>query len=351
MALPRTLYVADVWSCTSKRKIKGQKGMAKVIKQLATTQRAGALAITGGLRTSPTDALDATTHLLPAELTLDNWVHKATVRMLMLLPGHPLFKTVTNKTTCKSKRHKSPLNFLMAKYGYDTKHIEKIPATARNPADRGKLPFKISITEDREESIREAENAQEEVQVYADGSAVNGKVGTAAILLHIGKPPHVLHTHLGPESEHTVHEAELVGILQRLELIKTEKRANKACMLGVDNQAAIKAFKSNLRSPGHHLAREALRIAEQIQKRKKKTKYALMIRWTAGHKGIEGNEAVDMEAKKAAEGLSSEKHLLSTYLRKPLLSNPAAIKRMYHDMLKNRWIESWRELPRERKMH
>jgi hypothetical protein len=75
--------------------------------------------------------------------------------------------------------------------------------------------------------------------------------------------------------------------------------------------------------------------AGQIQKRKKKTKYALIIRWTAGHEGIEGNEAADVEAKKAAEGQSSEKHLLPTYLRKLLLINPTAIKRTYHDLLKN----------------
>lgn len=350
VALPRTLYAADVWSCTNKGEIKGQKGTAKVIKQLRTTQRAGALAITGGLRTSPTDALDAIAHLLPAELTLDKWLHKAAVRMTTLPPGHPLYKVIANKNTRKSKRHKSPLNYLMAKYGYDAKQIEKIPVTAVNPVDRGKTPFTIRIAEDREESIREAERAQEEIQIYADGSAVNGKVGAAAILLRAGNPPRVLHAHLGSEREHTVHEAELVGILLGLQLIKTEKRANKPCMLGVDNQAAIKAFKSNLRSPGHHLAREALRIAGQIQKSKKKTKYALTIRWTAGHEGIEGNEAADAEAKKAAEGHSSEKHLLPAYLRKPLLINPAAIKRTYHDSLKNSWTENWRQSPRGRKM-
>ena len=39
----------------------------------------------------------------------------------------------------------------------------------------------------------------------------------------IGKPPRVLYIHLGPESEHTVHEAELVGTLLAIQLMKTEK--------------------------------------------------------------------------------------------------------------------------------
>src|SRR5207302_176686 len=124
--------------------------------------------------------------------------------------------------------------------------------------------------------------------------------------------------------------------------------------LGSDNQAAIKAFKSNFRSPGHHIVREALQLAYRIQnkykKKKKKSKYALTLRWMAGHEGIEGNETVDREAKKAAEGFTSDKSLLPPYLKKLLLTNPSAIKRAHNDTLQTEWIDTWRRSERGRKM-
>jgi hypothetical protein len=59
----------------------------------------------------------------------------------------------------------------------------------------------------------------------------------------------------------------------------------------------------------------------------------------AGHEGIEGNEAADKEAKRAAEGHSSDKHTLLPCLRKPLQINSAAVKRTFHDKLKKEWAD------------
>jgi hypothetical protein len=87
-----------------------------------------------------------------------------------------------------TKWHKSPVNFLLERYGYNTKRFEKIPAVTRNPMQSGKLPFKTEIAESRDVSTRDATNAKEEVQVYGDGSAMNSKVGAAAILIRAGKP-------------------------------------------------------------------------------------------------------------------------------------------------------------------
>jgi hypothetical protein len=46
-------------------------------------------------------------------------------------------------------------------------------------------------------------------------------------------------------------------------------------------------------------------VAQQLRNTQGR-KFALTIRWTAGHSNIPGNEAVDKEAKKAAEGHTSE---------------------------------------------
>jgi hypothetical protein len=44
-------------------------------------------------------------------------------------------------------------------------------------------------------------------------------------------------------------------------------------------------------------------------------KYSLILRWTAGHVGIAGNELADKEAKRAAAALSSDKKLLHSFLK------------------------------------
>ena len=110
-----------------------------------------------------------------------------------------------SKTSSKIKQHKSPINSLLETYKIEPKKSEKIMSAAKNPAEAGKLPFKINIANNGDNLVREAKNTIKEVQVYADGSAINGKVGVAAVLIRAGKPPHILHKHLGPESKHTVH--------------------------------------------------------------------------------------------------------------------------------------------------
>ena len=72
--------------------------------------------------------------------------------------------------------------------------------------------------------------------------------------------------HLGSEKEHTVHEAKLMGILLAMQLISMERCGSTSFAIAVDNQAAIQLFHLELRNPGHHLSREIIQIANQVQK-------------------------------------------------------------------------------------
>jgi ribonuclease HI/exonuclease III len=351
VAIPRIYYAIDLWYTPVQSEHPGPRsqGTAGVARQLATLQRAGATAITGGLRTSPTDALDACAFLLPATLNADKWCHRSLTRLATLPQEHPLYKTVKSKATLNTFRHSTPIHHLLRQYDINPRHIEKIPTAPRDPIHIGITPFVISIPESREDSTEEAEAAEEEVQIFTDGSATEGKVGAAAILLRAGKPARILHLCLGTEDEHTVHEAESIGILLGLHLVSTERRGNTSFAMGSDNQAAIRAFLSEFRKPGHHIARESLRLAQQLKQRKI-NKYTLTLRWTAGHEGIAGNEAADQEAKKAAGGLSSDKKLLPAYLRKPLLINPSAIRTARSKFLKSKWKSVWQKSERGRKI-
>ncbi len=347
VVLPQILYVADIW-CLSKQGVwtrTSRIGPAKALNQIITIQRAGMLAITGGHRTLATDSLNMHTHLLPTKFTVRKWCHRALTRIAVLPKEHPLHKIIRNRRMSKVKRHKGPLHHLARWFKPDALKTKKIPTVARDPTKIGKIPLKISIADSREESIKEAANVKEELQIYSDGSALEGKVGAAAILIHKGRHTQTLHYHLRSDEEHTVHEAKAVGILLGMHILNSRKRKKVSAAISVDNQAAIKAFTLDLRNPGHHLTREALRIASKISKDKKKMgkgKDALTIRWMAGHEGIEGNELVDREAKEVAKGHTSDMKLLPSYLRKPMLINSSAVKKMHNESLAKEWQEDWR---------
>ena len=183
-----------------------------------------------------------------------------------------------SRNAAKVRRHKAPINHLLSGFNCEIKKIKKILATTGNPSLRGKVPFQVRIAEDRETSTKEAADAKEKTQVYADGSAINSKVGAAAVLLREGKPQCALHLHLSPKSEHTVHKAKLVGILLGLQLIYMEKKAATSCMIRVDNQAALQAFQADPRSPGQHITREATQMAKRIQNCRRGTEYTLTLR-------------------------------------------------------------------------
>jgi len=228
--------------------------------------------------------------------------------------------------------------------------LKKIPSTPHDASVAGELPFHIYILMSKENLTREFENTVEEIQVFSDGSAQGGKVGAAAILTRKDKPDHILHFHLGSNTEHTVYDAELVGMVLAMHLIATKKRSATQCLIAVDNQVALKAFSSDIQCPGHHLVQEFLLIANRMQKHRRKCRYKLMLRWSAGHCGIEGNEKADGEAKKAASRTTSSAKLLPPYLRKLLLMNPTTVKRAYSDNLINTWKADWLSLTRGKKM-
>jgi len=219
--------------------------------------------------------------------------------------------------------------------------VEKTPAVGRNPSTSGELPFHISIPANKEALACKAKNAMEEIQVFTDGSAQDGKVGAAAILIRKNRPNRMLHFHLGLEAEYTVHEAKLVGLLLAMHLIGTEQKGATSCSIVVDNQATLRAFNSELRKPGHHLAHKILQLANRMQKCRSKHKYSLLLRWTAGHISIPGNKLADSKVKRAAASHTTSHEHLPPYLRKPLLINPLAVIRKQNDDLKIEWKREW----------
>jgi hypothetical protein len=163
--LPWMLYAINVWYVPSSIEHADMRviGTAKVTKQVEMVQRAGILAITGSLYTSPMDVLNASAYLLPASLMINRWCHRAYTHMAMLPPEHPLYKPVNWKRTHITTWHQEPLHKLTSAYNLDTPNMEKIPAVAHDPTKTGKLLFQISIPENKKSSAYVAENATKEI--------------------------------------------------------------------------------------------------------------------------------------------------------------------------------------------
>jgi hypothetical protein len=134
-------------------------------------------------------------------------------------------------------------------------------------------------------------------------------------------------------------------------LIKTEKAARHGTTLGADNQAAILAVEKELSTPDHYLAKDILQTASQIKKERGNKNYQLTLRWMAGHVGINGNELVDGEAKKAAKGQSSDPKTLPRILRQKLKISTAALKQHRRKKSTARWKKTWAKSDRGKQDH
>ncbi|CAG8624840.1 14744_t:CDS:2, partial [Acaulospora colombiana] len=192
---------------------------------------------------------------------------------------------------------------------------------------------------------------QDDIMVYSDGSGFDGQIGAAAVMYRNGRLTKHLQYHLGPITEHTVYEGELIGILLALELLKTIRARRPKVHINLDNQAAIISTLTNRPQPAHHILDEIITTIDDIQRSEatrhttrsldKRTPIAMTINWVPGHLGIPGNVEADTRAKNAAQGHSSDPQELPRKLRVPLPISVSALRQELRTEVKRRWKNQW----------
>jgi hypothetical protein len=192
VVIPKMLYAADVW-CTGllekgKGKKNGGRGARGFAAKMTRVQRMATSMITGGMRSTATDVMDAHANILPFQQLLRKICYRATLRMATLPPNHPLFKGIKSAyENCAihnfdaTRKFPSPIHSLLKAFRTNPNRMEKILPVRHYT--KWHPDVTTEIAEDSESALKTDEEAQENIHIYSDSSAIDEGVGAAVVLM------------------------------------------------------------------------------------------------------------------------------------------------------------------------
>lgn len=343
VALPKITYGVDIWY-TPPTKPPGctrNTGSAGALRNLQKAQRIATLAITGTLRTTPNDYVDIHANTYPMDLALLKACFSAMVRYLTLPDTHPLHQIIVNAKCQVPAKHLSPIDKLIKQFSLKRIQTETILPIASLPSRPN--TFRLQMDNTREDSINSEATDNADFKVFSDGSGHDNGIGAAAILYEKNRhrPLRSLKAHLGTPDKYNTFEAEAVGVVLALWLIRTTPETlGKTVSLFTDNQSIVMALSSAKAASGQYLIDSIKNAANTAGAR-------LTIKWISGHSKVKGNEDVDKLAKDAADGRSSRREDLPHLLRTSLPRSASALKQEYNAKIKTRWEKLWDTSPRK----
>ncbi|KAF9018230.1 hypothetical protein BDZ89DRAFT_1074019 [Hymenopellis radicata] len=174
--------------------------------------------------------------------------------------------------------------------------------------DLSRQHLEIRVAKTRKEAQADASEFPRGMpMIYTDGSALDVGVGAASWsnTLPGSSTTDVVevaeHLYLGRNNEHTVLEAELVGVLLALGMVKSVRRLVRAIILS-DSQSAIMAIRNGEVKGGERcLVEEFYRQMNLLVRSRPSLR--IVLQWIPAHEGVGGNARADKEAKSAAARL------------------------------------------------
>lgn len=149
---------------------------------------------------------------------------------------------------------------------------------------------------------------------------------------------------MGPASQYTTYDAEWVGILLAVWLLTTAINQARIGISNIriyaDNQSVIQTLEKGKPGPAQHIADAVQDIAETTRNKGPRIK-KFDIRWISAHSDVTRNEKVDIEAKAAAHGTTSEDQDLPPMLRRTLPTSKSALVQAAKSNAKEQWRIAW----------
>ena len=343
VALPKITYGIDIWY-TPPTKPDGytrNTGSVGALRNLKKVQRIAALAITGALRTTPTDYVDAHAGILPMELALLKAFHSAVVRALTLPSTNPIHQIIRKAKQSRPSKFPGPIDNLLKIFTLQDVELETIyPVVSLN---RLQPQWTIETNKTREESIISERLDNADYKIFTDGSGQGNGIGAAAVLYKKGKvgPLKTLKMFIGASEEHNVYEAEAVGVVLALWILeRTPDTIGKRVSIYSDNQALVTTIPHPKSTSGQHVLCSLRAAIEGLG-------CNLAIKWISGHSKVKGNEEADRLAKDASAGRSSARANLPPVLRRTIPTSASALKQSFMKKMKIKWAGLWEASPRK----
>ena len=244
------------------------KGSMSITNKLQSVQCKVAISIMGGLSTTAGDILDTHAYILPVDLLFCKLLFWAALRLCSLPTAHPLCPLVKSAARRKVKHHRSPIHHLINFAGLNPREVKTISPVRRSP---GYNPvFEVIIPPSKAVALPFAilTNSTAPVHVYTDSSGFENGIGASVLLYINDRLARSLWFYLGTPQEHTVYEAEGVGLLMGLYLLNGLSRQLTHPMVpGTDSQAIIRSLNNQLAHSGQYLLDAIHQAAKQLHEK------------------------------------------------------------------------------------
>ena len=123
----------------------------------------------------------------------------------------------------------------------------------------------ISPSKDAALTFANLTNTTVPVRIYSDSSGFEGGIGASVLLYINDKLTRSLRCYLGTPTEHTIYEAEGVGLLMGLHPLNgLSRQLTFTTILGSDSQAAIRALGNQRAHSGQYLLNAIHLAAERL---------------------------------------------------------------------------------------
>lgn len=342
VVMPQMLFGVSAWY----QPMVISKMKARIISQpfVAIQKRATCL-ISGALRTTAAEALNAELYLPPIAIHMNRLVKETAVR-LRTGPAFAVPPTMLRRRPVEERDWSgwTPMEAQAWKTGGC---LTAPPGTLASCWESRKTfvqaPWQAPpevIIEDRDTAVKSHDHIlskgprERPLILYTDGSGIEGRIGAAAVV-HL--EDRYAHSQMGDDDTSTVYAAELHAIEMALALASESRepwaaRAQNGLIIFADSQAALKA----LRQPRMPSGQVYLEGCLNLIKRHAAYGIRTELRWIPAHQGVLGNELVDRHAKEAAQELEGSQNPNNRYIRLA-----AAAKRSIRREAKIEWERSW----------